>query len=78
MIRQIITPESPVVTVELPKAMVGKTVELLVFEIEPLTTQNNDSSKAERLNQIELLTASSLVDLSKFRFDRNEANNYDE
>jgi len=59
----------------LPEAMVGKTVEVIAFEI-------NDSSvvptKAQRLLEIEELTKSSLVDLSGFKFDRDRANDYDE
>ncbi len=78
MIRQILTPTEPTVTVYLPDAMVGKTIELIAFEIEANGTEENIESKAERLKKIELLTASSLVDLTGFQFDRSEANNYDE
>ena len=59
----------------LPDEMVGKTVEILAFEI-------NDGkslpTKAQRLIEIEELTKSSLVDLSGFKFDRDRANDYDE
>jgi hypothetical protein len=78
MVRQIIIPQEPVVTLHLPKEMVGKTVELIAFEIEPAANGNMPLTKEERLQQIEALTAPSLVDLSNFKFDRDEANNYDE
>ncbi len=78
MVRQIITPQDSVVTVHLPKEMIGKTVELIAFEIEPVVNGNALLTKEERLQQIEALTAQSLVDLSDFKFDRDEANNYDE
>lgn len=59
----------------LPEEMVGKTVEVIAFEInegKPVPT------KSQRLLRIEELTKSSLVDLSGFKFDRDRANNYDE
>jgi hypothetical protein len=77
MVRQIIIPDSSRITVQLPDSMIGKTVEVLAFEVaadEPTAV----ASKEERLRRIEKLTARSRVDLSDFRFDRNEANNYDE
>ena len=77
MVRKIITPDSSLVTVQLPENMVGKTVELLAFEIEPVLT-NSETTKPERLKMIEELTAGSLVDLSGFRFNRDKANDYDE
>lgn len=77
MVRKIITPDSSLVTVQLPENMVGKTVELLAFEIEP-ALMDSEVTKQERLKRIEKLTAGSLVDLSGFRFNRDEANDYDE
>lgn len=78
MIRQIIIPQGSVVTVHLPQEMVGKKIEVLAFEIDSVTPGNTPLTKEERLQQIEALTAPSLVDLSNFKFDRDEANNYDE
>jgi hypothetical protein len=78
MVREIITPQSPIVTVRLPEEMVGKTVEVIAFEIEPEITKDNKPTKEQELQRIRDLTSSSLIDLSNFKFDRNEANNYDE
>jgi hypothetical protein len=78
MVREIITPQSPIVTVRLPEEMVGKTVEVIAFEIEPEITKDNKLTKEKELQRIRDLTSSSLIDLSNFKFDRNEANNYDE
>ncbi len=36
----------------------------------------NSKNRTERRQQIEALTSPLLVDLSKFKFDRNEANDY--
>ncbi|MES2109389.1 MAG: hypothetical protein V4577_11605 [Bacteroidota bacterium] len=75
MVREIISEANPSIALKLPKEMVGKTVEIIAFEIE---ADKKVLTKAERLKQIEELTKPSLVDLSGFKFDRNEANNYDE
>lgn len=78
MVRQIIIPQDSVVTIHLPKEMVGKRVELLAFEIEPAANANLTLTKEEQLQEIEALTAPTRVDLSNFKFDRDEANKYDE
>ena len=77
MERQIIIPQDSVVTVHLPKEMIGKQVEVLAFEIEQ-DEAGTQLSREERLQRIEDLTARSKTDLSNFKFDREEANNYDE
>ena len=59
----------------LPEEMVGKTVEVIAFEIDE---RKPPTTKAQRLLRIEELTKSSLVDLSGFKFDRDRANDYDE
>ncbi len=77
MLRQIITPIEPSFTLELPKEMLGKTVEIIAFELkeadQPFATE---IEKTLRVKEIEAITRNSLVDLSKFEFNRNEANNY--
>lgn len=75
MLREIITPKTSVVTMRFPEEMVGKTVEVIAFEINEGKTI---PTRVQRLKQIENLTKSTLVDLSGFKFDRDEANNYDE
>ena len=75
MLREIITPKKASFTMRLPEEMVGKTVEVIAFEINDAGAKR---TKAQRLLEIEELTKSSLVDLSGFKFDRDSANNYDE
>ena len=60
---------------QLPEEMVGKTIEVIAFEIDE---QKVVVDKSKRLLEIENLTKSSLVDLSAFKFNRDDANNYDE
>ena len=61
--------------------MLGKTVEIIAFELKEQSDKSQvsiDSDKMLRLNRIENLTKDKLVDLSNFKFNRDEANNYDE
>ena len=78
MLREIITPKKSLVTLRLPEEMVGKTIEVIAFEIEPVNQSIDVLTKEQELERIQKITASSLTDLSNFKFDRNEANNYDE
>ena len=76
MLREIITPRESVITMRLPNELIGKTVEIIAFEImsgRPTST----ISRQQKIEKIEKLTGSSLVDLSNFKFDRNDANDYD-
>jgi hypothetical protein len=75
MLREIIKPVKSNVTLRLPEEMVGKTVEVIAFEINEV---QNSSTKAQRLNQIEEVTKATLIDLSGFKFDRDKANDYGE
>lgn len=77
MLRQIITPLEPTYTLQLPKDMMGKTIEILAFELMD-QAENKVGDKMLRLKRIEDLTKDKLVDMSNFRFNRNDANNYDD
>ena len=78
MLRQIITPSEPIYTIQLPKEMVGKTIEIIAFEIGETQHKPEPSDRVARLKRIKEITQKSLVDLSNFKFNRDEANNYDE
>jgi hypothetical protein len=73
MLREIINPKKASFTMRIPKEMVGKTVEVIAFEI---NDEQHPSSKAKRLLEIKELTNASLVDLGNFKFDRDRANDY--
>ena len=77
MLRQIITSSEQTFTLRFPNDMVGKTLEVIAFEIEETPVQKSTADKAERVKAIENITKQSLVDLSTFKFNRAEANNYD-
>ncbi len=81
MLRQIITPLESSFTLHFPIEMLGKTIEVLAFELKEQTGESSvadDNSKLLRLQRIENLTKGKLVDLSKFKFNRDEANDYNE
>ena len=81
MLRQIITPLEPSFTLQFPADMLGKTVEIIAFELKEQTDSpqlNNDSDRILRLKRIEDITKDKLVDLSNFKFNRDDANNYGE
>lgn len=76
MLRQIIKPTQNALTLQLPDELVGKTVEVIAFEIDGEKVQDQ-SPKAERIKKIIEIFDGYRVDLSNFKFDRNEANDYD-
>ena len=81
MLRQIITPLEPSFTLQFPSDMLGKTIEIIAFELNEQPGKppiSNDADKLLRLKRIEDLTKDKLVDLSNFKFNRDEANNYDQ
>lgn len=66
MLRQIITPLEPSFTLQFPTDMVGKTVEIIAFELKE-TNRAYPASNADKLKQIariQDITRKSLVDLS--------------
>jgi hypothetical protein len=80
LIREIIVPTDNSYTLNLPDEMIGKQIEVIAFEIGKPTslTDNPEANKAQRMAEIREIFKDSAVDLSNFKFDRNEANNYDE
>ena len=76
LVREIITPQKESFTMRIPREMIGKTVEVIAFDIND--SQPTPGDKDQRLLEIENLTKNTLVDLSGFKFDRDQANNYDE
>ena len=73
MIREIITPESNTYVLTLPDEMVGKIIEVVAFELEEMP-EINGKKTIDQLNQeLSGLT----VNINDFKFNRDEANNYD-
>ncbi len=74
MIREIVKPEGNTYVLNLPNEMVGKMIEVVAFEIEENLPQIFEKKNIEQLNkELEGLT----VNLKAFKFNRDEANDYD-
>ncbi|MCF0053224.1 hypothetical protein LXM25_24350 [Dyadobacter sp. LJ53] len=80
LIREIIVPTGNSYTLNLPDEMIGKQVEVIAFEIGNPTQSADIEIEAgeQKIEKIREIFKDSLVDLSNFKFDRDEANNYDE
>jgi hypothetical protein len=73
-VRKVIVPTSTTFILTLPEEMVGKQIEVIASEVHTTT----ELEKQQRMEAIEAIFKDSRVDLSKFKFNRNEANDYDE
>lgn len=78
MVREIIKNSDAQLSITLPTEMVGKTIEVLAFEIDPSETNTEILLKGNRLSVIQKISNSSLIDLSNFVFNREQANNYND
>jgi hypothetical protein len=79
MLRQIVTPQEQSFTIRFPAHMVGKTVEIIAFELEEeLSSSEMPLGTKDRLARIREITSNTLVDLSGFKFDRDNANDFSE
>jgi hypothetical protein len=80
MYRAIITPKETTLTIELPDQLVGKSVEVIAFEIEKNEAgimKPEDSKPIKRKRTFEEAVAfwdSIAVDMTNFKFNREEAN----
>ena len=81
MIRKIVIPQERTLVLELPEEFVGKEVEVLAFEVDKNTSVSEPSStiqsREERIEYLVKALEPYRVDMSGYKFDRDEANNYD-
>ena len=78
MVRKILVPTENTYLLHLPDSFVGRSVEVLAFEVEAPAEGVAHPDAASTRARLEALVAGYLVDLRNFKFDRNEANNYDD
>ena len=76
MIRTIIEPAKKKVSLLLPDDLVGKKVEVIAFEVTGEEKQE-EVDKEKRIKAIEKGLNKYRVDLTNFKFDREEANDYE-
>lgn len=73
MFTKTITPETTSVTIELPADFVGKNI-----KVTAVVERREKPRRAKSLEEIrERYSKFPKTDLSKFKFDRDEANNFD-
>ena len=81
MIREIIKPERNTYLLQLPDEMVGKTVEVIAFEIEEkkpnLPQENAEQLRGEMDEILSKYNRHPKITHEGFKFDRDEANNYE-
>ena len=77
MIRTILKPDKNSLTLQLPDELVGKMIEVIAFSIEETKNTSQDAaSKTKRIDAINNVLNKHRVDLSNYKFDRDEANDY--
>jgi len=79
MIRTILKSNKNSLTLQLPDDLVGKMIEVIAFEIDQPESVE-DVVQIDRLAKAEAIDKALRgyrVDLSNFKFDRDEANNYE-
>ncbi|WP_254412406.1 hypothetical protein [Dyadobacter diqingensis] len=74
LVREIIVPTGNSYLLNLPDEMIGKQVEVIAFEIDSKPVSDAQS----KINKLTASLTDLKTDLSDWKFDRDEANNYDE
>jgi hypothetical protein len=77
MIRKIIFPTQSTYLLELPNSLIGKSVEILAFDISEAENELISEDKEQKLKSIEELLASFTFNSGGYKFDREDANDYE-
>jgi hypothetical protein len=80
MIRDIVVPKTNTLLITIPDAYIGKEIEYIVFDTKESTASKNPETladKTQKMKAIEQIFEGKRISLKDFKFDRNEANNYD-
>ena len=77
MVRTILKPEKNSLTIKLPDNFVGKVIEVIAFEIDQVDNEIAAVEKKKRIEDIDKALNKHRVDLTNFKFNRDEANNYE-
>ncbi|SEI44933.1 hypothetical protein SAMN05216327_101650 [Dyadobacter sp. SG02] len=77
LVRKIIVPTSTTFTLTLPEEMIGKEIEVVASEVKAPRVLT-ELEKDQRMQAIRAIFKDYRVDLSNFKFNRDEANNYDD
>jgi hypothetical protein len=80
MYRQVLTPDEQNNTIVIPREWYGRKIEVVAFPVvESGRSAKSDATplREQRLREIRAITNDIRVDLSNFKFNRDEANSYD-
>jgi hypothetical protein len=81
MVRQIIIPTSNTYILNLPDELLGKEVEVLAFELQKegvlVDFKTDELLIPKTISKASDIFNDCMVDLSKYKFNRDEANNYE-
>lgn len=70
-------PDKNSLTIKLPDSFVGKTIEVIAFEIHQIDNEIIVAAeKKKRIEDINKALNKHRVDLTNFKFNRDKANNY--
>ena len=73
MYTEVIIPSQPTIMLTLPEEMVGKKITIKAEAVE----EKYFDTEANRRKKLQSIFDDCRIDLSNFKFDRNEANNYE-
>ena len=73
MYTEIITPSQPTIMLTLPEEMVWEKITIKAEAVEEIYFD----TEANRRKNLQSIFDDCRIDLSKFKFDRNEANNFE-
>jgi hypothetical protein len=77
MYRQIFAPDSDNINIPVPNEWKGMNIEVIAFPIATEVNAGEKASDAEKRKKRKELLDKYLIDLSDFRFSREEANDYE-
>ncbi|GHT12431.1 hypothetical protein AGMMS4956_07020 [Bacteroidia bacterium] len=78
MYRQVLTPSRENNTFVIPNKWYGQTIEIMVYPVSHNNEQSlNTTIKQQKRFALDALLDQHLLDLSDFKFNRDEANNYE-
>jgi hypothetical protein len=81
MLRQVLLIKDNELTLRLPDEMVGKTIEVIAFEINepisPVGLSAYSQTLESRINVLNETLAEYTINSGGYKFDRNDSNDYD-
>jgi hypothetical protein len=77
LIREIIVPTTNSYLLNLPDKLIGKQVEIMLAFENEIPDSDIEIKRSDKIAHIQQIFKDNLIDLSSFKFDRNEANDYE-